>query len=69
MTEIALQFVTEQNSDIEFTEFLLTFECIFNNSTNVTTEHSSNEIIYRFWLNDSFKVMTESEAQAFEEEC
>src|SRR6266480_587643 len=64
--KIALHFAQERNSDTEFIKFLSTFKQVFNNSFNVFTDHSLNEIIYSFKLADSFDIMTTDAAENFE---
>ena len=64
--KIALYFAQEKNSDTEFIEFLSAFKQIFNNSFNVSTDHSLNEIIYDFKLANLFDIMTADTAEDFE---
>src|SRR5438477_7893917 len=64
--KITLHFAQERNSDTEFIEFLSAFKQVFNNSSNVSTNHSFNEIIYSFKLADSFDIVTAGAAEDFE---
>ena len=66
MMKITLQFTQERNSDIEFIKFLSAFKQVFNNSLNISTDHSFNEIIYRFKLADFFSIIMISKAKDFE---
>ena len=64
--KITLYFAQERNFDTEFIEFLLTFKQVFNNSFNIFTDCSFNEIIYDFKLADSFDIVTTDAAEDFE---
>ena len=66
MMKIILYFAQERNSDTEFIEFLSAFKWVFNNSFNVFTDCSLNEIIYSFKLADSFDIVTADAAEDFE---
>src|SRR5438046_6238794 len=67
--EIILQYVLEEASNADFTDFLLTFKQIFNNSINTFTDQTFNEIIYEFNLTDFFDMINDSNARKFEAEC
>ena len=64
--KIVLHFVQERNSDTEFIKFLSAFKQVFNNSFNVSTNYSFNEIIYSFKLANSFDIVTADAAEDFE---
>ena len=64
--KITLHFVQEKNSDTEFIKFLLAFKQVFNNSFNISTDCSLNEIIYDFKLADLFDIVTAGTAEDFE---
>ena len=51
---------------VNFTDFLSAFKQMFNNSINVFTEQTSNEIIYEFNLADFFDVITDNNTKKFE---
>ena len=66
--EIVLQYALEEASNDDFTDFLLTFKQVFNNSINAFTGQTLNEIIYEFNLTDSFDMIIDSDAKEFEAE-
>src|SRR5436190_18840797 len=65
ITEIVLQYVLEKASNADFTDFLLIFKQIFNNSINTFTDQTFNEIIYEFNLTNFFDVISDSDVREF----
>ena len=51
--EIAIKFLTLNNSNVEIVAILSTIQFQFNNNSNVATKLSSNEIIYDFRIRDT----------------
>ncbi len=64
--EITLRYLIERKSNTEFPKFLPILKRGFNNSKNVTTGKSPNEIIYGINLSDSFGIVIDKEAKDFE---
>ena len=62
-------YISKQASDVDFIKFLSAMKCVFNNSTNMSTDWFSNEIIYNFNLADSFDIVAEEDTKNFEAEC
>ena len=66
--EIILWYALKEASNADFTDFLLIFKWVFNNSINAFTEQTSNEIIYEFNLTDFFDVIDNNNAKKFKTE-
>ena len=59
--EIALRFLTLNNSDVETIAILSTIQSQLNNSSNVATRLSSNEIIYDFRVRDTILTLNQKD--------
>ena len=57
--EIAIRFLTSNNSDVEIVAILSTIQSQLNNSSNVATRLSSNEIIYDFRVRDTILTLNQ----------
>ena len=63
-----MRYISEQASDVDFTEFLPAMKHAFNNSINVSISQFPNEIIYSFNLTDLFDIVAEEDTKNFEAE-
>ena len=61
-------YALERASNTDFTDFLSEFKWVFNNSINAFIRWTSNEIIYRFNLTNSFDMIADDNAREFEVE-